>query len=353
MKSFVVLAAASVALTGCASFNAMFAQPGYAGGGETKLVQATPAPPPVIEALELPTINPPPGQSRPLPTRVSHAPRDPIADVRAANSKATQRPTSQQFVEAIQVYDYLPGAIYHVFTTPLHVTSIALRPGETMTKPPAAGDTYRWAIGEATAGTAPKQQQLIYVKPLKPGLSTNMIITTNERVYMIELESVDREEGKQPVYNAAIAWNYPLLEMEQIKAEAKSFAKQEEQTIAPAVDPTTLNTDYSIRTAQGSEPPWKPLRAFDDGKKTWLEFPANLGSVEAPPLFIVTPQDSLALVQFRIKGRYYVIDQIFNRAELRLGQEPQTIVRITNNKPPTAAQTNPSPFTLENAARTR
>ena len=332
-RTLLALALASTALGGC-TFT--FGQPRpLTETADTRLVQATPAPPPVIEAMEPPAIHMPPDQVRAMPARTS-APRtapDPVDAVRTANRKATQRPSSQGFLEAVQVYDYVPGAIYQVYTTPLHVTTIALRPGESMTKLPAAGDTVRWAIGQATAGAPPLEQQIIYVKPFKEGLSTNMIITTNERLYMIELTSLESPPNQKPIYNAAIAWNYPLLEMEQMRAETKAAVRKEENTIAAAIDPTKLNNDYSITTVQGRDPAWKPVRAFDDGKKTWIEFPPNLGSVEAPPLFVLTAQSDLALVNVRIKGRYYIVDQLFNEAELRIGQEPQTIVRISNNRP--------------------
>ena len=34
------------------------------------------------------------------------------------------------------------------------------------------------------------------------------------------------------------------------------------------------------------------------------------------------------LVNYRMAGRYYIVDRLFDVAELRLGEKPQTIVRI-------------------------
>ncbi|EQD78873.1 Conjugal transfer, TrbG/VirB9/CagX, partial [mine drainage metagenome] len=31
------------------------------------------------------------------------------------------------------------------------------------------------------------------------------------------------------------------------------------------------------------------------------------------------------IVNYRIAGNYYIVDQLFNEAELRLGESPQTI----------------------------
>ena len=34
------------------------------------------------------------------------------------------------------------------------------------------------------------------------------------------------------------------------------------------------------------------------------------------------------LVNYRVRGNYYIVDQLFDAAELRLGQDHQQVVRI-------------------------
>ncbi len=101
---------------------------------------------------------------------------------------------------------------------------------------------------------------------------------------------------------------------------------------ANAIALDALNFRYSIT---GDTPAWRPLRAFDDGSKVYVEFPARIDQGEAPPLFVVGAQGSTDLVNYRVKGNYYVVDQLFAAAELRLGADPQQIVRIerTDGKP--------------------
>lgn len=79
--------------------------------------------------------------------------------------------------------------------------------------------------------------------------------------------------------------------------------------------------------------PWRPLRAFDDGRQTYVEFPANLGTGEAPPLFLVDGKGTAQLVNYRLQGRYYVVDRLFEAAELRLGLKHQDVVRISRATP--------------------
>ena len=44
------------------------------------------------------------------------------------------------------------------------------------------------------------------------------------------------------------------------------------------------------------------------------------------------PGDKAQLVNYRYQGGYYVVDRLIDVAELRIGETPQTIVRITRVK---------------------
>jgi len=46
-------------------------------------------------------------------------------------------------------------------------------------------------------------------------------------------------------------------------------------------------------------------------------------------LFVVGPLGDSELVDYRVSGHYYIVDRLFAAAELRLGEKPQQIVRIT------------------------
>jgi type IV secretion system protein VirB9 len=49
---------------------------------------------------------------------------------------------------------------------------------------------------------------------------------------------------------------------------------------------------------------------------------------EAPPLFVIGSSGKAELVNYRQRGRYYVVDRLFSAAELRLGEKRQQVVRI-------------------------
>ncbi|KND59159.1 Conjugative transfer protein TrbG [Candidatus Burkholderia verschuerenii] len=82
----------------------------------------------------------------------------------------------------------------------------------------------------------------------------------------------------------------------------------------------------------GGHPSWKPLRAFDDGQKVYIEFPPGIAQGELPPLFVIGPQGDGQLVNYRFRSPYYIVDRLFGAAELRLGggkgEKQGEVVRI-------------------------
>ena len=246
----------------------------------------------------------------------------------AANTGAKVGPNPDTYVNAIQVYPFTKGALYQVFTAPEQVTDIALGSGERLISV-SAGDTENWILGDTLSGEGETEQVHILVKPIKSGLTTNLIITTSERVYHAELTSY------RETYMAAVSWRYPrqgLISLSKsLVSKARRFSNVDSKvTSTPQITRAGLSVDalkfrYEI---DGDTPHWRPLRAFDDGRKVYIQFPARIDQGEAPPLFVVSSEGETQLVNYRVKGRYYVVDRLFARAELRLGEKDQQVVRI-------------------------
>jgi len=235
----------------------------------------------------------------------------------AANRSATREPGGAAFLNALQVYAFSEGMIYHVYTAPERVTDIALQPGEALGAV-AAGDTARWVIGDTTSGSGETKRVHVLVKPFAAGLASNLVITTDRRTYHLALTSTGGAA------TAALSWTYP---QEQLIALKKADAQaQPAQPAAPALSVEQMHFNYSI---SGDAPRWRPLRAFDDGQQTFIEFPASITNGEAPPLFVLDGRGQAELVNYRVRGRFYVVDRLFDAAELRLGLKHQDVVRIS------------------------
>ena len=268
-------------------------------------------------------VQPPP--PAPVPERVVSHRREPrgLPAIRAANSDALAPSRGDAFLNGVQVFSYEPGRIYEIYTTPLRVTVISLRPGERIVSM-VAGDTVRWQIAETTSGSGADTRSHVVLKPLRQGLSTNLVLTTSERVYMIAL----RATAQIDAFNAAIAWEYPNAFDH---ADLETLLVTEGASAGASRLPLDrLETRYRVAPRLGQRAPvWTPEAVFDDGAKTYIRFPAPAAHSELPPLFIIGPDGEAQLVNYRVRGLTYVVDQLFDRAELRLGARRQVVVRIT------------------------
>jgi P-type conjugative transfer protein TrbG len=283
-----------------------------------------PDPPKPVEIVQLPQPLPLPGQLKPIPGGRAAPPEaaDPRARVDQANGAARVQPTRAGYINAVQVYPFSDGALYQLYAAPGEITDIALEAGERLvgTGPVAAGDTVRWIIGDTESGSGATKRVHILVKPTRPDLVTNLIINTDRRTYHLELRSAEK------TYMASVSWAYPQDQL--IALRRQNAAADAAAPIASGVDIGALNFRYRI---EGDDPAWRPLRAFDDGRQVFIEFPSGIGQGEMPPLWVIGAEGGAELVNYRVRGNHMIIDRLFAAAELRLGGEHQQKVRIVRN----------------------
>jgi type IV secretion system protein VirB9 len=319
IRSILILSVSALALAACAGKTPPPAIAYDSGSFHQAVVEAEPPKP--VEIVAIPTPLPLPGQLLPPPSEVKPDKRQSSVRatdrVDAANKAALQEPSAHGYINAVQVYPYSEGALYRLYAAPEQVSDIALQPGETLTAV-SSGDTVRWVIGDTTSGSGDAKRVHVLVKPFAPGLKTNLVITTDRRFYHLQLQSTDRTSM------AAISWTYPkdrLLALQRQNAQADAAAP-----LAAGVALENLRFRYAI---SGDSPPWRPVRAFDDGSKVYIEFPGRIDQGEAPPLFVIGPDGDNQLVNYRVRRNYYIVDRLFAAAELRLGTDPQQVVRIS------------------------
>jgi type IV secretion system protein VirB9 len=113
---------------------------------------------------------------------------------------------------------------------------------------------------------------------------------------------------------AAVSWSYPQDELIALRA-----AENERRRAAPVASGITyaaLNFAYRIK---GDKVPWRPVRVFDDGRQLFVEFGESIATGEMPPLFVLGDKGAAELVNYRVDGRFMIVDRLFERGELRLG----------------------------------
>ena len=247
------------------------------------------------------------------------------ARVSNANMAARIEPRREGYYNAIQIYPWSEGALYQVYAAPGQITDIALEPGEklTGTGPIAAGDTTRWIIGDTTSGSGASVRTHVLVKPTRPDISTNLVISTDRRSYMIELRA--SEETWMP----AVSWDYP-----------QSWVTRRAIAAQPTIPAKSArNYRYGLQIP-GDSPPWRPVSVFDDGRHVYVVFPQGIVQGEMPPIFVLGSDGEPQITNSRVHQNVLIVDRLFAAAELRLGsRDHQQVVRIVRIEP---AQAKPA-----------
>jgi type IV secretion system protein TrbG len=263
-------------------------------------------------------------KASPPSTEVVASPSIGPAAIRAANAEALAPSRADGFVNAAQVFNFEQGRVYEVWTAPMRITALTLEPGERIINK-AAGDTERWMIGDTTSGEGANQQSQILIKPYRAGIATNMVIATNRRMYLLSLRAGENTEA----FNAIVTWTYANAFQSglALTGTTGSAASGAAANPSQSANIATLNQNYRIRTGW-RKPAWTPISVSDDGRQTFITFPDSLGSTEAPPLFVMGDNGEAQLTNWRKQGAVYVVDRLFERAELRLGGDSPRVVRI-------------------------
>ena len=246
--------------------------------------------------------------SAPLNAKESHA-------VSLARGWATRAEMPQRGDDG--AIRFLYGAtLSTVVCAPLQVCDLALQSGEIVNNV-NVGDKVRWNVSPAVSGSPEGQITHIIIKPADAGLVSSMTIETNRRTYAVKLVSTQHE------WMPLVAFNYPDDTQRQWSAYRTNVAFGAAASESPTGG-NAQNLDFGFRIS-GDDPSWRPLRVYTDGAKTYIQFPRSMAFGSAPALvglardggWFSGPTEEM--VNYRIVGDRYVVDQVLDRAELVSG----------------------------------
>ena len=214
------------------------------------------------------------------------------------------------------IYNFGAG-LPTVVCAPLRVCIVELQPGEKLEGEPQIGDSVRWNIAPALYGNGDQTTPIIVLKPQIAGLDTNLLITTDRRAYYLRLISkpldyVARVAFQYPLDQSTQKWQEQLAEQREKERQTKSHSDPSAAMIAP----DKLNFDYKVI---GKSERLKPVRVFDDGAKTYIQMPSDMQNREAPVLLIMGNDGKGEMSNYRVKQQTYIVDRLFDRAQLVLG----------------------------------
>ena len=212
----------------------------------------------------------------------------------------------------------------------LQVCDVALQAGEQVNSI-QLGDTARWTVEPAISGSGATEVQHLIIKPMDVGLETSLVVTTNRRSYHLKLRSHRTE------YMPQVAFTYPeeaLAKWETIKTRERE--ERQDRTIPQTGEYLgDLSFEYDV---DGSVA-WKPVRVYNDGRKTIIEMPKAMQQTESPSLLVVRKDGGIftdaetVMVNYRVQGDRYIVDTVFDKAILIAGVgSSQDRVTITRRK---------------------
>lgn len=213
---------------------------------------------------------------------------------------------------------------------PLRVCDIALQAGEVV-EAIRIGDSARWEVRGAFSGPESARQPHVLISPLAPGLETNLVVHTSRRMYQLELRSSADQ------YMPAVAFQYQdeveahfaALRARETPSGARAAtpagsagAGDDAEGDGPTVDPGGLDFGYEVelqgRRRARRAIDWAPLRAYSDGHRTIIEMPREMLRRDAP-ILLLRENGEDRIVNFRLRGRYFIVDRIFREAQLIRG----------------------------------
>lgn len=273
---------------------------------------------PAIGSGDVSAINPAPDAAISAPVRLErrNTPPPPANLMSRANTRLSSREAagvsiSREFSnnqimpsageEGVVVFPF-GETMPSIVCAPLMVCDISLQAGEVVNDI-NVGDSVRWRLSPATSGSGANTITHVIIKPIDAGLQTNVLITTDRRTYALKLVS------RRSDYMARVKFTYQSDTQDQWREYRAKLASETQDKDAPA----QLNFNYTI---SGDRTAWRPIRTYNDGLKTYIEFPTAIKTSEAPALLVLGSGNQEQLVNYRVVGTRYVVDKLFERAEL-------------------------------------
>ena len=169
------------------------------------------------------------------------------------------------------------------------------------------------SVGDATSWNIEANEHRILIKPIKQLAETNMIVVTDQRLYHFELDATEVESISAKSLTFVMRFIYP-------EAYGAGFATNvvTQDPVPDIEDPEvreTLNFQYAIVGGDAVA----PIRIFDDGEFTYFQFKDT--NADVPAFFNVDPLGNEALINFRTRGDYIVVERVSPRFTLRHGPD--------------------------------
>ena len=212
-----------------------------------------------------------------------------------------------------------------VVCAPMEICDVELKPGEAVNNI-RMGDTTFWSVTLAISGGLDGRTTHVAITPREVGHPTSMIIYTDQRTYSLKLVATSRD------YTPRTGFTYP----ESSQTQQDNWASYQVAVAGGALrkgGPAMASNDgggvdprrIEMLEIKGDNPSWRPIAAYTDGRKTFIQFPAEMQFGESPTLLGDNNDGGLfsspteRRVIYRVQGDRLIADTVMDKLKLVLG----------------------------------
>jgi len=207
-----------------------------------------------------------------------------VAFALSAPAAAQLRPQPGTGDPRLQTIEYAPDQVFLLEVAPGYQMMVELAADEQIENI-AVGDSGAFQV------TANRRGDRLFIKPLRGGVTTNMTVVTNVRLYAVQLQSLP---GPTPDMAYAVRFRYPT-------AAEDGTGGEDAGELAGRY---RLSGDRTVR----------PIRIGDDGRHTYIQWdPAHA----LPAVYALDRQGRETLVNGMMRDDVYVIDTVISRLVFR------------------------------------
>jgi type IV secretion system protein VirB9 len=206
---------------------------------------------------------------------------------------------------------FTPDKVVRFTGKPGYQSSIRFAPDERIENV-AVGDSVAWQV------TPNKRGDHLFIKPLVPGARSNLMVVTDRRTYLFDLEAA---RSGQPIY--ALSFTYPAYPAPGSVPPPPAPAPTTpipQLAAAPAVTPKPLKLNFAWQT-RGSRS-LRPSRVFDDTTAVYLRWPDQTA---LPAVLVPAPDGTESPVNYKLEDGYIVVEGLPQQIIIRRGREQATV----------------------------
>lgn len=193
-----------------------------------------------------------------------------------------------------QSLEYAPDTVFTLRAAPGYQVLVELAPDERIENI-ALGDSGAWQV------TANKRGDRLFVKAIQSGVTTNMTVITDARLYAFELVPLPGP-GADMAYTVRFRYPDPA-----------------------AADPTAIAEAQSGRYKMEGARALIPSGMHDDGVHTYIEWPAGRA---LPAIYAINDQGKETLVNGMMRDGRMVIDSVQQKLIFRIDGRKATAMRV-------------------------